>query len=47
MTLERAKDLMAIQVDLAGGYNQNTAKIILAEVQCSLGQSAVDQLIAK
>ena len=45
MTLQRAKELLWIQVDLGGGYNRNAARVILAEVQCSLDQVAVDQLI--
>lgn len=45
MTLQRAKELLLIQVDLGSGYNRNAARIILAEVQRTHGQLAVDQLI--
>jgi hypothetical protein len=45
MTLQRAKELLNIQIDIAGGYNRNAARVILAEVSLKLGQQAVDQLI--
>jgi hypothetical protein len=45
MTLERAKELLQLQVDLGGGYNRNAARVILAEVQRQHGQEAVDRLI--
>lgn len=45
MTLNRAKELLVIQIDAADGYNLNAAKNILAEVHRTLGQGAVDQLI--
>jgi hypothetical protein len=45
MTLERARELLQIQVDLGGGYNRNAARVILAEVQRQHGQEAVDRLI--
>jgi hypothetical protein len=47
MTLEKAFELLAIQVDLGSGYNRNSAKLILAEVQRVHGQAAVDDLIRK
>jgi len=47
MTLKKAIELLKIQVDLGSGYNRNSAKLILAEVQRSHGQAAVDDLIKK
>ena len=45
MTLEKAHELLAVQVDMGGGYNRNAARLILAEVQDEHGQAAVDNLI--
>ena len=45
MTLDRARELLSVQVNLAGGYNRNSAKLILAEVEREHGQAAVDMLI--
>ena len=45
MTLERARELLEVQVGLASGYNRNAAKLILAEVMREHGQAAVDGLI--
>lgn len=45
MTLDRARELIEIQAAIAGGYNRNATKLILAEIQKQYGQSAVDQLI--
>ena len=45
MTLDRAKELLEIQVKMASGYNRNAAKLILVEVQNEHGQAAVDHLI--
>jgi len=45
MTLDKARELLSVQVNLAGGYNRNSAKLILAEVQREHGQEAVDRLI--
>jgi hypothetical protein len=45
MTFDRAKELLAVQVQMAGGYNRNSAKLILAEVEREHGQAAVDRLI--
>ena len=47
MTLEKARELLRIQVELGSGYNRNSARLILAEVQREHGQGAVDQLIRK
>lgn len=45
MTIDRARELLQIQVGLASGYNRNAAKLILAEVLKEHGQEAVDRLI--
>lgn len=45
MTLEKARELLQVQISLGSGYNRNSAKLILAEVQREHGQAAVDRLI--
>ena len=45
MTLDKARELMDVQVRMAGGYNRNSARLILAEVEKDHGPRAVDQLI--
>ena len=45
MTLEKAREMLAVQADMGGGYNRNGARLILAEVQRDHGQPAVDALI--
>ena len=45
MTLDKARELLAVQADFGGFYNANAAKLILAEVAADHGQQAVDQLI--
>lgn len=45
MTLNKARELIEVQVKMAGGYNRNSAKLILAEVEREHGQGAADQLI--
>ncbi len=47
MTLDKARELLAKQVQVAGGYTRNGAKLILAEVYREHGQAAVDQLIVE
>lgn len=47
MTLEKARELLAVQVDMGGGYNRNGARLILAEVQREHGQAAVDAFISE
>ena len=32
MTLEKARELLAVQAQTGGGYNRNAARLILAEV---------------
>ena len=45
MTLDKAKELLAVQVDFNSGYNRNSAMLILAEVECEHGQQAANLLI--
>ncbi len=45
MTLQKAREMLELQVSLGSGYNRNAARLILAEVQREHGQQAVDQLI--
>jgi hypothetical protein len=45
MTLEKARELIKVQIYIGGGYNRNAAKLILAEIQKEHGQASVDQLI--
>ncbi len=45
MTLDRARQLLSIQVSFGSGYNANSAKLVLSEVQKEHGQEAVNQLI--
>ncbi|RKZ93517.1 MAG: hypothetical protein DRQ43_08025 [Gammaproteobacteria bacterium] len=45
MTLDRARELITIQVDMGGGYNRNSVRVLLYEVSREHGQARVDQLI--
>ena len=45
MTLDKARELIEVQVRMAGGYNRNSARLILAEVEKEHGPQAVDRLI--
>lgn len=45
MTLDRARQLLSIQVNFGSGYNANSTKLILSEMQKEYGQAVVDQLI--
>jgi hypothetical protein len=45
MTLEKARQLLRTQADFGGGYNRNSARLILTEVAREHGQAAVDELI--
>ncbi len=47
MTIDRARELLAVQVGFGGFYNGNSAKLILSEVQQEHGQAAVDALIGE
>jgi hypothetical protein len=45
MTLDKARELIQVQLDFGGGYNRNAVRLILGEVQREHGQAAVDRLI--
>ncbi len=45
MTLDKARELIKVQLDFGGGYNRNAVRLILGEIQREHGQPAVDQLI--
>ncbi len=45
MTLDRARELIRVQLSFGGGYNRNAVRLILAEISNEHGQGAVDQLI--
>ena len=45
MTLEKAREIIADHVAIAGGYNRTASKIILGELQKDEGQAAVDTII--
>ena len=45
MTLDKAKELLAVQVGFNSGYNRNSAKLILAEVEREHSQQAANPLI--
>ena len=45
MNIDRARELLQVQVGLRSGYNRNSARLIMAEIQREHGQSAVDRLI--
>lgn len=47
MTLDRARELLEIQVYIGQGYNRNAAKLILAEVQREHGLDATNRLIVE
>lgn len=47
MTLDKARELLNVQISFGGGYNRNGAHLIMAEVVRKHGQSAADQLITE
>lgn len=47
MTLDKARELLANHIAIGGGYNRNAARLVLAEIQRTQGQDAVDQLIVE
>jgi len=44
MTLKKSRELISVQANLAGGYNQNAVKLLLAEVWREHVQKAADQI---
>ncbi|WP_424947482.1 hypothetical protein [Candidatus Spongiihabitans sp.] len=47
MTLNKARELLQVQVDFGGSYNRHSAKLILAEVVREHGRKAADDLIVE
>lgn len=47
MTLDRARQLLQVQVEFGGGYNRNGARLIMAEVLREHGPAAANQLIGE
>ncbi len=47
MTLDKARQLLQVQVDFGGGYNRNSARLIVAEVVREHGQAIANQLISE
>ncbi len=45
MTLDKAREIIADHVAIAGGYNRTASKIVLGELQNDVGQDAVNTLI--
>lgn len=45
MTLEKAHELITVQLGFGGGYNRNAVRLILGEIHREHGQPAVDRLI--
>ena len=45
MTLEKARELIAMHSGLGSGYNRNAARMVLGEVMRDFGQETVDALI--
>ena len=45
MTLDKARELIEVQLGFGGGYNRNAVRLILGEIQREHGQPAVDRLI--
>jgi len=47
MTLDRARELITTQIQFGSGYNRNSIRVLLAEIQREHGQQGVDQLITE
>jgi hypothetical protein len=47
MTLDKARELIGVQVGLGSGYNRNATRLILREVQLAHGRDAADALICE
>ena len=45
MTLDKARQLLAVQAGFGGGYNRNSARLILAEVTREHGDAAAASLV--
>ena len=47
MNIDRAKELIQIQLQFSSGYNRNAVRMILGEVQRTSDQQTVDRLITE
>jgi len=45
VTLEKARELIAMHASLGSGYNRNACRMVLGEVMRDFGQQTVDELI--
>jgi hypothetical protein len=45
MTLDKARELLAAQIQFGGGYQRNGARLIIADVQREHGLAVADRLI--
>lgn len=45
MNIDRARDLIRVQLQFSSGYNRNAVRMILGEMQRTQGQQVVDDLI--
>ena len=45
MTIDKAKELIATQMQFGSGYNRHSIRLILSEIQNEYGQQGVDILI--
>jgi len=47
VTLDKARELLAVQAGFGGSYNRNGVRLILAEVTREHGAAAADRLIGE
>lgn len=47
MTLDKARQLLQVQIDFGGGRNRNGARLIIEDVVREHGQDAANQLITE
>lgn len=45
MTLDKARELLLVQIGFGSGYNRNGARLILAEVAREHGRQSADHLV--
>ncbi|AKH22089.1 hypothetical protein AAY24_06285 [Sedimenticola thiotaurini] len=45
MNIDRARELIRVQLQFSSGYNRNAVRMILGEMQRTQGQQVVDNLI--
>ncbi|WP_428625253.1 hypothetical protein [Sedimenticola sp.] len=45
MEINRAKELIQVQLQFGSGYNRNAVRMILGELHRTQGQQSVDQII--